>query len=114
MPADFGRISAIRYLIVHKLLREPGRSRWAAAPVYFKALGELRAEARQAHAQAIAGQADFAQVIRIWLSVQWAFAELYVAWFLPRRSGWGLLLGQHAAGTLNERVWKVVPIRSGG
>jgi hypothetical protein len=75
-------------------------------------VAELRADARAAHAQAIAGQADFAQVLRIWADIQLAFIFLYFAWFFPRRNGFGLALAQRAASVLNTQLWKVVPIRS--
>jgi hypothetical protein len=87
------------------LLREAERPRSSATPIYFKALRELRSEASIEHGKAIAGQADFAAAARIWLEIQIAFAALYLAWFLPRRTGWGLAICQFITPRLNETVW---------
>jgi len=93
-------------------LRETERPRLSVQHIYFRALKELRAEARLAHTQAIEAGADFEKVARIWLEIQLAFAGLYLAWFLPRRTGLGMSICQRSTTRLNEALWKTVPIRA--
>ena len=95
-----------RYIILLKLLRESERPRASVTGTYFKALGELRAEARMAHREAITSKADFAEVARIWLEIQASLAMLSVAWFVPRRPGWGLALGRVATSRLDAVLWR--------
>ena len=95
-----------RYIILLKLLRESERPRASVTGTYFKALGELRAEARMAHREAITNKADFADAARLWLEVQGALAILAAAWFVPRRLGWGLALGQLATFRLDAALWR--------
>jgi hypothetical protein len=99
-----------RYIILLKLLRESERPKASVTRTYFKALGELRAEADQAHARAIAGKADFAEALQIWLEVRFSLAALWVAWFLPRRLSWGLMLGQFATRRLDNGLWAKVSV----
>ena len=87
------------------MLRETERKRSAAAPVYFKALHELRAEAKAEHNKAIVGKADFAEAARLWVEIQIALACLYFAWFLPRRTGWGLAICRYVTPRLNTALW---------